>query len=174
MNLADLKPSISTNEYATTTYVDTALNGFNIDSQLPGNVSHFTNDMDYVQRVDDSITIGTVNADTYNIGTLQAETFESVSTTGISKVISSGNITLEAANGAGSVEISAQGLLFPGGGIAQRQPYPGRDAPSSSVGSPGDKVGTFAFDGNYIYTCSSDYDGINNIWGRVALDVGSW
>jgi len=44
--------------------------------------------------------------------------------------------------------------------------------PGTSIGIPGDKVGDTAFDENYVYYCTSTYDGSTAIWKRVALS--SW
>lgn len=41
--------------------------------------------------------------------------------------------------------------------------------PSSSVGAPGNKTGMIAWDQNYIYICTADYDGSTAIWKRVSL-----
>lgn len=43
--------------------------------------------------------------------------------------------------------------------------------PSSSVGAPGNKTGMIAWDQNYIYICTADYDGSTAIWKRVALST---
>ena len=41
--------------------------------------------------------------------------------------------------------------------------------PSSSTGAPGNKTGMIAWDSNYIYVCTADYDGSTAIWKRTAL-----
>jgi len=46
--------------------------------------------------------------------------------------------------------------------------------PSSSIGSAGDIEGKFAIDASYIYYCVGTYDGVSDIWKRVALTGGSW
>lgn len=46
--------------------------------------------------------------------------------------------------------------------------------PSSSVGSNGDLEGDFAIDASYVYYCTAAYDGVSDIWKRVALTGGSW
>jgi len=46
---------------------------------------------------------------------------------------------------------------------------------ASSVGLPGDEQGDFAFDEDYIYFCTADYDGgSTSIWTRVALPTTVW
>lgn len=42
-------------------------------------------------------------------------------------------------------------------------------APTSSVGRFGDKIGTMAIDGNYLYMCVGNYDGTTAIWKKVQL-----
>jgi hypothetical protein len=44
--------------------------------------------------------------------------------------------------------------------------------PSGSVGSPGDRKGMVAWDNNYIYICTDNYEGSTHIWKRAA--IGSW
>lgn len=46
--------------------------------------------------------------------------------------------------------------------------------PASSIGVSGDTAGDFAFDGNYIYYATADYDGSANIWKRVAWSGDTW
>ena len=46
--------------------------------------------------------------------------------------------------------------------------------PASSVGAVGDKAKEIAFDANYIYYCTADYDGVTNIWKRVAWSGDTW
>ena len=47
-----------------------------------------------------------------------------------------------------------------------------QDTPSANIGSTGDVSGMIAWDNNYIYVCTGDYDGSTAIWKRVAL--ASW
>jgi len=44
--------------------------------------------------------------------------------------------------------------------------------PTSAVGAAGDSKGDIAYDTNYIYLCTANYDGIASIWKRVA--VSTW
>jgi hypothetical protein len=46
--------------------------------------------------------------------------------------------------------------------------------PASSLGAPGDEPGKVAFDAGYIYYCTTFYDGVANIWKRVAWSVDTW
>lgn len=46
--------------------------------------------------------------------------------------------------------------------------------PTSSIGAPGDKVGSIASNSSYIFICVANYDGISNIWKRVSLTGGAW
>ena len=47
-------------------------------------------------------------------------------------------------------------------------------APVSSIGIDGDLQGAVTFDSNYIYYCTADYDGVTNIWKRVAWSGDTW
>ena len=44
-------------------------------------------------------------------------------------------------------------------------------APVTSIGEPDDKQGDIAFDDDYIYYCTADYDGSTAIWKRTALST---
>lgn len=48
------------------------------------------------------------------------------------------------------------------------------DVPTGSVGVPGDRTGSVAFNSTYLYLCTADYDGTSNIWKRVTLNSGAW
>lgn len=39
--------------------------------------------------------------------------------------------------------------------------------PGTSVGSPGDAEGMYAYDSTYFYYCFQDYDGSSQIWRRI-------
>lgn len=41
--------------------------------------------------------------------------------------------------------------------------------PTTCMGASGDKAGMIAWDASYIYICITDYDGVSNIWKRVAI-----
>ena len=45
--------------------------------------------------------------------------------------------------------------------------------PTTSVGATGDKAGMIAWNSNYIYVCTADYDGSTSIWKRASIG-GSW
>jgi len=49
-----------------------------------------------------------------------------------------------------------------------------RAAPLTSVGAANDFAGLIVFDDNYIYRCIADYDGVADIWVRVAFDATPW
>lgn len=44
--------------------------------------------------------------------------------------------------------------------------------PAAALGSAGDKEGMIAFDSNYLYICTANYNGSSNVWKRVSLT--SW
>ena len=46
--------------------------------------------------------------------------------------------------------------------------------PSSSIGVNGDAAGLIAFDSSYIYYCTATYNGVANIWKRVAWSADTW
>lgn len=45
--------------------------------------------------------------------------------------------------------------------------------PITAAGSAGDEYGMIAWDSNYIYVCTADYDGSTSIWRRAAI-TGGW
>lgn len=50
-------------------------------------------------------------------------------------------------------------------------------APGTSVGATGDEAGMIAFNGNYLYICTLDYDAASDIWTRIdltGLTATSW
>lgn len=47
-------------------------------------------------------------------------------------------------------------------------------SPTTSLGVDGDLAGMVAFGGGYIYYCTANWDGTNNIWARVALTLETW
>jgi len=47
-------------------------------------------------------------------------------------------------------------------------------APATSIGIDGDLQGAVTFDSSYIYYCTDDYDGVTNIWKRVAWSGDTW
>jgi len=49
-----------------------------------------------------------------------------------------------------------------------------QSAPASSIGADTDLQGAVAFDSNYIYYCTADYDSVTNIWKRVAWSGDTW
>lgn len=74
---------------------------------------------------------------------------------------SNGNVEL-APNGAGSVIIVDDSITI----NASKTPL-------TNVGADGDKAGMVAWDANYIYICTLDYDGSTSIWKRASIG-GSW
>lgn len=63
-------------------------------------------------------------------------------------------------NGTGSVVVSSNHL-----NISTPK------TPATSVGSSGDARGDIAWDTNYIYVCTANYDGSTAIWKRVAIST---
>jgi hypothetical protein len=48
------------------------------------------------------------------------------------------------------------------------------NVPSTSIGETGDEEGMVAFDNTYSYYCTAAYDGLTNIWKRVAWSGDTW
>lgn len=46
-----------------------------------------------------------------------------------------------------------------------------KSVPVASVGVAGDKKGMIAFDTNYIYICTADFNGSANVWKRVTINT---
>jgi hypothetical protein len=46
--------------------------------------------------------------------------------------------------------------------------------PATSIGGFDDKRGYVALDSNYFYYCTADYDGVTNIWKRIAWSTDTW
>ena len=46
--------------------------------------------------------------------------------------------------------------------------------PTTSIGVSGDQEGMVAFDATYMYYCTTDYDGVANVWKRVAWSADTW
>ncbi len=72
-------------------------------------------------------------------------------------------------------ELTLNGATFISGGVT----VDGKTAifapvPASSIGSPGDREGLFALSSTHIYHCTSTYDGVTNIWKRVAWSGDTW
>lgn len=45
--------------------------------------------------------------------------------------------------------------------------------PTTPTGAVGDTAGMIAFDNDYLYVCTADFDDTTEIWRRVAFDT-SW
>ena len=70
-----------------------------------------------------------------------------------------GGINLEP-NGTGKVVVKANSLTI-------NESY----APASAIGAAGDTLGMVAWDNDYIYVCTADYDGSAAIWRRSAIST---
>jgi hypothetical protein len=46
--------------------------------------------------------------------------------------------------------------------------------PSTSIGATGDITGDLYFSSSFIYYCTQNYNGVNNIWKRVAWSNDTW
>ncbi len=79
-----------------------------------------------------------------------------------SLIRSSGNTTINS-NGKEWMFNSSGTLTFPNGGSLRVSA-----APANSTGASGDKAGSVAFDGNYIYYCTADYVAVGGGGGASA------
>lgn len=61
-------------------------------------------------------------------------------------------------------------IYFPDGGILRIK----GTAPGTSIGTEGDNVGMIAFDNDYFYYCTSQWNGSDNIWKRVQFSASTW
>lgn len=44
--------------------------------------------------------------------------------------------------------------------------------PATAIGASGDKQGMIAWDTDYIYICTADYDGSTEVWRRTGTSLG--
>jgi len=94
-------------------------------------------------------------------------------TVGSNTTLADGLLTVDALAGRGSnteLDIQSGTTLFVKSGAKFRLRA---DAPASLVGEAGDKAGMVAVDPNYIYVCTSSYDGTTVIWKRASYDGAS-
>ena len=94
-------------------------------------------------------------------------------TVGSNTTLADGLLTVDALAGRGSnteLDIQSGTTLFVKSGAKFRLRA---DAPASLVGEAGDKSGLVAVDTNYIYVCTSSYDGTTVIWKRASYDGAS-
>lgn len=102
---------------------------------------------------------------------------------GINITATNGDVNLEAI-APGHIEIGYQnpgcdiyvGSLGSGTTLRLHSDYVSiiSDVPQSSKGSQGDTPGCVAFNSSYAYFCTGTYNGIADIWKRVALTGGAW
>ena len=79
----------------------------------------------------------------------------------LATINTNGNIEFDP-NGTGIVVVRDNKLM-----IANSQ------TPGSTLGSAGDKAGMLAWDTNYLYICTANYDGVTNIWKKTGVAVGA-
>jgi hypothetical protein len=83
---------------------------------------------------------------------------------------------LVAANSHAWIFESYGSIIFPDGSI-QNTAWGGGSvvlAPNTSIGDSTDVEGRIAFDSTYFYYCTANYNGIDNIWKRVAWSNDTW
>lgn len=70
-----------------------------------------------------------------------------------------------------SWEFGVNGFMyFPDGGALKIR----GSAPGTSIGTEGDEAGMIAFDNNYFYYCTANWNGEANIWKRVQFSASTW
>ena len=79
----------------------------------------------------------------------------------LATINTNGNIEFDP-NGTGIVVVRDNKLM-----IANSQ------TPGSTLGSAGDKAGMLAWDTNYLYICTANYDGVTDIWKKTGVAVGA-
>ena len=79
---------------------------------------------------------------------------------------------IEATNSNGNIELTPNGagkIVIVDDSITVNT----SKTPATSIGAPSDEAGMIAWDSNYIYVCTANYDGSTNIWKRASIG-GSW
>lgn len=56
----------------------------------------------------------------------------------------------------------------------QTESFVGRAVPTTSLGANGDTAGMIAFDDQYFYYCSANYNGTDDVWKRTAWSLDTW
>ena len=114
-----------------------------------------------------TITVATQTLETVtNAGatTINAITVGSVTTDGLTLV--DNNIRSTRSNDDINLDPSGTGKVVI---AADRLQIETTYTPSSAVGSAGDEKGDVAYDSNYLYVCTANYNGATNIWKRTAI-----
>lgn len=126
------------------------------------NVSAFTNDAGYLTAEADTLETttnrGATTVNTITVGGLNTDGLNLVDNN-ISSTRSNDDINL-VPSGIGKVAIAAD-----------RVQVESTYTPASAVGAAGDEAGDIAYDANYIYVCTANYDGATSVWKRVAIST---
>jgi len=171
MTFADLIPAETTQANATKTYVDSAISSIDIPAGVPRELSWYTNDSGYLKLVNNKLTVPELVTPVHNVTSLVATSFETVAVNGISKVSSSDNIVLSAAEGAGIVKLEANKLQFNDSSV---QGTAGlhiidRTAPVSGVAAPTDVRSSCVVSGDWLYVCLNNPATGIAYWKKAAL-----
>ena len=185
-SVATLKAEIV--DYAKESYVDAAVQALDDDLRVgtPGALDSLNelaaainDDPNFYQTVTSALagkadtssipdltSVNAISASTGNL-TLTADNYVIIDSDNngqinIGQASGIGNILL--GNTANGTDVSVLGRLFVSGG----------GVPASSIGANGDNEGIVAVDNNYIYYCTANYDGVTNIWKRVAWSSDTW
>ena len=179
-------PSSST-DAATKGYVDTNIAGF-------GTMSNFSisGDDSSAQTVTDGYAIDfngeglvstavSANKVAISVATQTLETVTNAGATTVNSItvggLSTDGLTL-ADNNITATRSNDNIRLIPGGTgkvavAADRLQIESTYTPASAVGAAGDEAGDIAYDANYIYVCTADYDGATSVWKRTLISTWS-
>jgi hypothetical protein len=125
----------------------------------------------------------TIDATEINVANVAATLVTATQFTGdvVGNLVTSNDITIN--NGALSTRINTETLTAPravnfpdlSGTVVTknngRMAGPFGSVPGTLVGVSGDKQGNIAFDADYMYYCTADYDGSTNVWKKISLSA---
>lgn len=148
-------------------------------STFGGDYNSLSNTPDLSQFVSRTeFDTGTVTVDVNNTGDLKGSVFADDSTLLVDGV--NGTIPYSVIS---NVEVTESQLSVDWAGVfavtIQANGLPSntrftQNGPVSSIGIDGDTAGSVTFDSNYAYYCTADYDGVTDIWKRVAWSGDTW
>lgn len=124
-----------------------------------------------------------ISATQINVANIAATRISATEFTGglVGNLITSNDITIN--NGVLATRINTETLTAPrainfpdrSGTVVTknngRMAGPFGTAPSTLIGSAGDRRGDIAFDANYMYYCTAEYDGSTSVWKKVELSA---
>ena len=159
-------------------------NTITINGELLGNLIPInSNDLGSSSKKWENIFATNIAADELAVANIAATRVSATEFTGdvVGNLITSNDITIK--SGSLQTRINSEALTAPrqinfpnlSGTIVTKNngrlagPYGA--APSTLVGNSSDKQGNIAFDNSYMYYCTADYDGVTDIWKKIALST---